>query len=421
MKKVISLIILLIIIIMNLLTVTSKAEIINSADLYSKKYFTGLLKKGDIKLECNMVMYKKDGVEYPAYCLQRELPGVTLDSQYSVNIDSLLTNVMIWRTIINGYPYKTISELGCETEEEAFFATKQAVYCAIYDTDTSVYSAQGEAGERCLNALKQIVNAAKNSTATKISSDLTVSSESNKWEIDEINKECVSQIFKVSAQAPINSYKISLNGNAPEGTKVTDIQNNEKSEFKSGEEFKIMIPLKNVTGDNSFDIRAEGKVNTKPILYGKSGNSNLQDYALTGATYEDGIGTKKVYYTKNNTKILIVKKEDKTNKLLEGVEFEILDDKENVLYTGLKTDKEGKIKIDNLIPGTYYIKETKTLEGYTLYDKLIKINVELNEEVTVNVINSEEKVDTKIEKKETELTVGNKSEEVTVKLPKTGM
>ena len=71
MKKVISLIILLIIIIMNLLTVTSKAEIINSADLYSKKYFTGLLKKGDIKLECNMVMYKKDGVEYPAYCLQR--------------------------------------------------------------------------------------------------------------------------------------------------------------------------------------------------------------------------------------------------------------------------------------------------------------------------------------------------------------
>ena len=420
MKKIICLTILTILII-NLLTLTSKAENINSADLYSKKYFTGLLKKGDIKLECNMIMYKKDGVEYPAYCLQRELPGVTMDKQYSVDINKLVSDVMIWRTIINGYPYKTITELGCETEEEAFFATKQAVYCAIYNTDPSIYSAQGEAGERCLNALKKIVDAARKSTATKISSDINIVSETSKWEIDQINNKYVSQIFTVEAQAPMNTYKININGDIPEGLEVTDIKNNKKEDFKAGEKFKIVIPLKNIDKDSNFNINVLGKVNTKPVLYGKSANSNFQDYALTTATYEDGTGTKKVYYAKNQTKIIIVKKEDKTEKRLEGVEFEIMDEEQKILYTGLKTNKEGEVEIDNLVPGVYYVHETKTLEGYQIYDKLIKVNLDLNEVTTVNVINSEDNIDINVKEKNTEMTVETKAEEIVVKLPKTGM
>lgn len=412
MKKTISLIILMVIII-SMLTITSNAEMISSADLYPKKYSTGLLKWGDINLECYIVVYKKDGVEYPAYCLQRELTGVNSDLKYSVTIDKLITDVMVWRTIINGYPYKTIAELGCKTEEEAFMATKQAVYCIIYNRDLNEYTARNEAGERCLNAMKKIVNAAKKSTATKISSNITINSESQKWEIDKINKEYVSQIFKVTAEAPMNTYKIKLNGNLPEGTKITDINNKEKTEFKSNEKFKIVMPLRNINNSDNFSISVEGQVNTKPILYGKSGKGNLQDYALTAATYEDGKGTKKVYYAKNETKIIINKKEGKESKPLEGVEFELLDEKQNVVYTGLKTNKSGIVQLDNILPGKYYIKETKTIEGYGLYDKLIEVDLDLNEKITVNIINNEE-VNTEVEIKETELTFENKSEEKTV-------
>lgn len=412
MKKIISLI-LLIITIVSLLITTSRAETISTANLYSKKYSNGLLKWGDINLECNIVVYKKDGVEYPAYCLQRDLTGVSSDLEYSVTVDKLVTDVMIWRTIINGYPYKTISELGCKTEEEAFMATKQAVYCIIYNRDLNEYSARNEAGERCLSAMKKIVNAAKKSTAIKISSNIIISSESSKWKIDSINKEYVSQTFEATAEAPMNTYKIKINGNLPEGTKITDINNKEKTQFKSSEKFKILIPLKNINNSDSFSIIAEGQVNTKPILYGKSGKSNLQDYALTAATYEDGEGSKKVYYSKNETKIIITKKEGKTSNALEGVEFELLDEKNNAVYTGLKTNKDGIIELDNLLPGKYYIKETKTIEGYLLYDKLIEVDLDLNEKVTVNVINNEE-INTEIEIKETELTFENKSEEKTV-------
>lgn len=416
MKKIISLI-LLMIITMSLLITTSRAETISSANLYSKGYYTGLLKWGDINLECDVVVYKKDGVEYPAYCLQRELSGVNSELSYSVTIDKLVTDVMIWRTIINGYPYKTISELGCKTEAEAFMATKQAVYCIIYNRDLNEYTARNEAGERCLNAMKKIVNAAKKSTATKISSNITINSENSKWIVDEMDKKYISQTFKVTAEAPMNTYKVKLNGNLPEGTKITNINNKEKTEFKANEKFKIIIPIKNINTNDNFRINVEGKVNTKPILYGKSGKSNLQDYALTAATYEDGGGSKKVYYTKNETKIIITKKEGKTNKFLEGVEFELLNEKQNVLYTGLKTNKDGIVQINNLLPGKYYIKETKTLEGYGLYDKLIEIDLDLNEKITVNIINNEE-VNTEVEVKETELTFESKSEEKTVETEK---
>lgn len=412
MKKIISLT-LLVIIIMSLLITTSKAETISSANLYSKEYSTGLLKWGDINLECDVVVYKKDGVEYPAYCLQRELSGVNSELSYSVTIDKLVTDVMIWRTIINGYPYKTISELGCKTEPEAFMATKQAVYCIIYNRDLNEYTARNEAGERCLNAMKKIVTAAKKSTATKISSNINVTSENSGWVVDNITTDYISQTFKVTAEAPMNTYRIRLDGNLPEGTKVTDIKNNEKADFKSNEKFKVIIPLKNISSNDNFRINVEGKVNTKPILYGKSGKSNLQDYALTAATYEDGIGSKKVYYTKNETKIIINKKEGKENEPLQGVEFQILDEKQNVVYTEIKTNKNGMVQIDNLLPGKYYIKETKTLEGYVMYDKLIEVDLDLNEKITVNVINHEE-VNTQIEIKETELIVENKLQENTV-------
>ena len=63
----------------------------------------------------------------------------------------------MWRYLINGYPYKTIEQLGCATKEEAFTATKQAIYCYIHGNDINDYEPIGEAGVRTINAMKQII------------------------------------------------------------------------------------------------------------------------------------------------------------------------------------------------------------------------------------------------------------------------
>jgi len=70
------------------------------------------------------------------------------------------------------------------------------------------------------------------------------------------------------------------------------------------------------------------------------------------------------------------------------------------------------------LPGKYYIQETRTLAGYRIYDKLIELEIELNETAKFNINNEKTEVIIEEEKNETETTVVNKQKEVT--LPVTG-
>ncbi|MGN1302614.1 MAG: SpaA isopeptide-forming pilin-related protein [Clostridia bacterium] len=425
-KKLIS-IISIIVILIGLIPISSKAVVpIDTAYIYANKKTEGLLMWKGLKIHTHLAVYKKDGKEYPAYCMNRELPGVEIGRSQTVDVKQLVNNVMVWRAIINGYPYKSISELGCNTEEEAYLATKQAVYCMLTNRDVNEYSAIGEAGERTLNALKTIVNNARNSNQTKVSSELTVNEQEKLWKIDNLDSSYISKTFLVTANTSMSKYTVNVKNLNIEGYKLVDQNNKEKTEFSNSEKFKILIPIQEVKQDGNFSIEVSAQVATKPVFYGESRDSGLQSYALTGYTYEEGTGSKKVYYTKNETKIIITKTDDKTGKKLEGVEFELLDKNQNKIYTEITTNKDGIATIDNLLPGIYYIRETKTLEGYQLYSKLIKVELELNEETTVNVINSEKEPEIYKEEKKTELAVKEKKSNIKVKetgpkLPKTGM
>lgn len=429
MKKKISIIITLIVILISLIPIkVSAVAPIDTAYIYANKKTDGLLMWKGLKIHTHMAVYSKDGKEYPAYCMDRELPGVEIGVSQTVDVNNLINNVKVWRAIINGYPYKSISELGCQTEEEAYLATKQAVYSMLTDRDINEYSAIGESGERCLNALRQIVTNARNSNASKPSSELKIKQENSLWKVDDLDSKYVSRTFAVTADAGFDKYTVKIENLKIEGFKITDKNNQERTEFEANEEFKILIPITNILQDGDFSITVLGEVATKPVFYGATRDDSLQNYALTGYTYEEGNGVKKVYYTKNETKIVIIKKDESSLERLEGVQFELLDEQQNVLYTGLTTNQNGEIEINNLLPGTYYVKETRTLEGYEIYNKLIKVELDLNEKTTVNVINSQEEPKIAIENIETEISVEKSESEieihenkVAVKLPKTGM
>ena len=213
------------------------------------------------------------------------------------------------------------------------------------------------------------------------------------WKEDENEKNYLSKTYMISAGATVEKYKIIItkeNGQDLGGIKLTDINNQEKTEFAPNEKFKILIPIKNMTEAGSFNIQVEAKVKTKPVLYGTAPNSGYQDYALTAATYEDGIGRVQDEYTKNETKIIIIKKDQEEEIVLEGVEFELLNEKKETVYTGLKTNSEGKIVVENLVPGVYYLRETKAIDGYKANYEDIELKIELNEEIMITVNNSKE-------------------------------
>ena len=395
------------------------AKNINSAHIYMVGDCGALLTYKGVPVKVSYVEYTEGGVHYPAYCLDKTKPGAE-SGEYTVSVSSAVNDVGLWRRIINGYPYKTIEKLGVANKEEAFTATKQAVYCYIHGNNPDDYGAIGEAGQRTLNAMKKIISDANSSTETKISSTVTINKNDTEWKQDELDKNYVSKTYSVTAGAEISNYKITItkeNATNLGGIKLTDENNQEKSEFMPNEKFKILIPIKNLTEEGKIDLTVQAKIDTKPILYGKAPNANNQDYALTAATYEDGTGNASDTYLKNETKITVVKKDQESGDVLQGVEFELLDENKNVVYSNLKTNEEGKLEIPNLVPGTYYLKETKTIDGYELYDQLIKVDVSLNQEVTVTVNNRKEDVP-EIEKAETNKEV--KSLEVK-KLPVTGM
>lgn len=415
-------ILVIIAIILNFLGVANSvyATNINSAHIYALNDCGKLLTYKGIPVKVTYVEYNENGVHYPAYCLDKTKPGAE-EGDYSVSISSAINDVKLWRRIINGYPYKTIEQLGVSNKEEAFTATKQAIYCYIHGNNPNDYGAIGKAGNRTLSAMKNIIKNAEKSTENKISSTITINKNEKEWEQDKISKEYVSKTYNVSAGAKINNYTIKVskeNAQNVGGIKLTDENNKEKSEFLPNEKFKILIPIKELKDDGKINIEVEAQIETKPVLYGTAPDSNHQDYALTAATFEDGKGNINDKYYKNETRIVIVKQDQETGEKLSNVEFQLLDKEKNIVYSDLKTDNNGKIVIDNIIPGEYYLKEVKTIDGYMLYEQLINIKVELNEELTITVNNSKEETPEIETKTKNNKEVSNK---VLKKLPVTGM
>ena len=409
----------LVILILNFLSFTNSvmATNLDVADVYAVGDCGSLLTYKDVPVITTYIEYENDGKVYPAYCLDKTKPGAE-EGSYTVSIEEAIKDVMLWKIVTNGYPYKTLEELGVANEKEAFTATKHAIYSYIHGNQLSDYKPIGEAGQRTLNAMYKIINDANNSSEVQISNKVDIQKLQEIWKQDSKESQYISKTYKVSCKTNIDRYKVYVtdeNGQEIEGMKITDETNQEKEEFNSNEKFKILIPIKDMKEDTTIKIKIETKVETKPILYGTAPNSNLQDYALTASTYEDGTGEIQDNYNKNKTKLIIIKQDKETKEKLQGVEFQILDENKNAIYTNLETDENGRIEVDNLIPGKYYIKETRTISGYEIYEDLIEVDISLNEEMTVTVNNNEE------EKPEIEKTTDNKEVSNKRILPVTGM
>ncbi len=215
--------------------------LINETNLYSKGELVSFVYKENIKVGVQFVVYKKDGVEYPAYCLNRNLIGVTENQGVKVTVNKALSNSAVWRAVTNGYPFKTPSELKCNSNIEAFAATKMAVYDALYTYNWNDFTPLNDQGKRVLAAAEKISKRARSSKETKINGNVEINSLTETWKIDEISKEYISKAYKVVTNVESTKYQIKLDGFDIDNVKLTDKNNNEKSEFSSDETFKVLI------------------------------------------------------------------------------------------------------------------------------------------------------------------------------------
>lgn len=391
---------------------------INKADLYSKGEVV-FFNYDNIGIGVEVIVYKKDGVEYPAYCINKGRPGVTEEHGYSVSINKLITNNRIWKAIVNGYPFKTPQELGCHNMHEAYAATKMAVYDALYNYDLDKFTVHGDvdSNRRVVSAIKKIITAARNSTDSKQVATITVNDESKEWKVDNINKNYLSKTYSVTASAANETYTISLENETKKIAKVVDVNNKERTTFKANEKFKILLPIVELEEKGNFTIKASSELKTMPILYGETPNPEWQNFAVTSGYFEPTDVKLNQSYSPNYTKIEIIKKDGNKNNPLKGGIFNLYDEENNLLYTDLTTDKDGKIVIENLIPGKYYLEEIVAPEGYSKLEDRVEIDLKLNQTYKVTVNNFEKPEDEdKVVPEEGEVTVGEEEK----LLPRTG-
>ena len=384
-----------IILIMLVVAITNTALLINTVQaveeggqitIYTKGYFDRIIKKDEIIVKTAHAVYQENGKEYPVYCLDRELHGVgDYIATYDVTNQGKLTDLGLWRVIINGYPYKTPEQLGASDEQEAYTATKQAIYCYIYQTRLEQYSAINDAGVRVINAMTTILENAKKSTEDFNNTNIETF-QSEKWEVDEIDDKYISKQYEIKSNINISKFTLKLE-NQPKGTKVTSLENQEKSVFNSNEKFKILIPIDSLEESGEFKVKIQTQMETKPIFFGKAPNGDLQDYALTAFSYEDVDTELLQEYEENGTEIIIQKRDKETEEALKKAKFEILDKNQKVIRVA-ETNEKGQIILDKLMPGTYYIREVKAPDGYALDMELQQIDIKLNEKIMLKIDNS---------------------------------
>ena len=232
--------------------------------------------------------------------------------------------------------------------------------------------------------MKTILDNAQNSTENFNNTNIEIF-QSEKWNVDEIENKYISKKYEIKANINISKTKLILEGQ-PKGTKITNLQNQEKSEFDSNESFKILIPIDSLENTGEFKVKIQTQMETKPVLFGRAPNEELQNYALTAFSYEN-IDTELLQqYEKNSTEIIIQKQDKETKEVLKNAKFEILDINKNVIRVA-ETDERGQIILNKLIPGTYYIREVKAPEGYNLDMELHQIDISLNEKIVLKVNN----------------------------------
>lgn len=345
----------------------------------------------------------ENGQKRVAYCVDPDLKGIGYISGefsgYDVELKNLITDEKCWRALKNGYPYKTPAELGVETEQDAYLATKMALYAMLRgNTESDIRSSYraGEdsvagqdreetrrRGEKVINTICNLVNIGNNGTEKmKYTNNLSIQTIGSFTE-NQKDKNYYYQAAKVVSNVECTEYTIKSYSGFPEGTIITNKEGIEQTTFKGGDEFRIMVPRKALMENIAGNIVVTGSCRNYPIYYAECKEGNYQNYMLCcDSLSKDVKAEAKINIEINKSKLKIVKVDKDTKKAIAGVKFSVKykDGQDIGTYT---TDENGIISIDNLHQGQVVVKEVESANGYELMteEKIIDIDYDESKEL----------------------------------------
>lgn len=404
---------------------TSMEDALNKVNLYVKQDKGAQLLTWKGIIDSNnfapaVIVYKaEDGKEYPAFCANPNRPGVEdlAGKSYDVDVDQLDTDPAVWGVITNGYPYKTPQEMGVNTEYEAYYATKMAVWAVVHDNYSNLddWKANGSQNAHVEKAMKDLV-AKGRANQYVYKSWLAINPKNQTVDTDDKDENYLSQEYTLKSNVNIRSYRVVIDGDVPEGTIVTDVNNTPKDSFEGTETtFKVLIPKDTAENSGSFRVLVKGKLENKSVLFGISHDANKQDYYVAPLPSYNGDSWVDLTYSTTGTVVpgepddpdnpqvpepspglQILKVKKGTREGLAGAVFQVEIDGKTIGH--YVTDENGEILIPDLT-GTVSITEEVPPVGYVLDEDNHKdVEIVDAEEPTVVTFANEEMAQLEITK-----------------------
>ena len=357
-----------------------------------------------------------NGITRIAYCVNPDLKGIGYISGevvgYDVEIKNLLSDNKLWRALVNGYPYNSPESMGVETDDDAYLATKMAIYAIMRgNTENDIRTlyrpgkdkVEGQnledierRGTKVIETICKLINIGYNGTETIQSNDIFKIEKDSEFLEDSLNKNYYSQKLKIKSKVECKEYYIKNISNFPAGTIITDIDGNQKYSFKGGEKFKLMVPKTSIMENINGTIEINGICKTYPIYYSECKNGNYQNYLLCCDSFSDNFNAvNDINIEINKSSLKIVKVDKDTKRPIAGVKFSVkYKDGTNIgTYT---TDENGVIYIENLHQGEIIVKELENNKFYNISKNEYIVELNYNESKNIEIENEIKKGNIKI-------------------------
>ena len=376
--------------------------------------------------------------EIPAYCVNPNDKGVAqvVKQGQSVKYSAAdkASDPKIMGIIACGYPTRSLKELGLENAEEAYYATKTALWCYLLSSwdinktavNPNLSGTEKAAAERVLAAARDIYT--RGTWWDKIyTPKLTVQADQEYAYPVTINgTEYLQQEVTVTSETWVEYYinvAFADETSVPQGTKIVDLNNKEtnKITFQStgngySGKFKILYPKElvnnslnssNNTSEGAVQLNFKGNVYQYAVYYAVCAETDkygkIQNYICdTDPTAPINISFMSKYKTNASvdksdedkpstdnptTALEIIKVEKGTNKPLAGAIFEVKGPHGDVLGS-FSTDTNGKITLPLTLSGTYVVTEKIAPKNYLLSkDNTQTVTVSYNQTATVTFAN----------------------------------
>ena len=345
------------------------------------KDINDMLYGGKKVLHSSAWWYDADGNKNPAFCVDpnKAGPGEYFAGKYDLNVAGAETNEKIAAIINNSIPYKTYQELGVNSEEEAYAATKAAIWCVIgvsQYTDRGKWNAPDKPQVTAL--FNKLVDLALNNpepVKAAVYGTIKVDEEPVEEENYFVQRFQVQETSNSGKK--ITKYKVELTGDYPVGTIITGEDGIEKTQFKGDETFAIRIPKTSVPvgGSVEANVKISANLYSNVILIGKPLNGldgKVQDMEIGMPNQPITINAKMVIGVPDipgnpgDGKLKVIKLDATDNATpLAGVTFDCYNAQGHLIDTGT-TDESGIWEPNITESGTYTVVERSTNNRYQL-------------------------------------------------------